>query len=218
MTPASGPPGAAAIAFRIAVLIAVVLLGTWAAHEIRDAMNLHIMPSNEQQVHRAVMLAIVAYVGLLALPFVPGAEIGIALLTAFGAAIGPLVYGATVVAMLLAYTVGRCVPITALGRLLSLLRLHRAADLVARAAPLGQEARIALLLDRAPPGLLTLALRRRYLALALAVNVPGNSIIGGGGGIMLLAGMSGLFAPVPTALAVILAVSPVPLAVALFGA
>ena len=80
------------------------------------------------------------------------------------------------------------------------------------------EARIALLLDRAPPGLLNLALRRRYLALALAVNVPGNSIIGGGGGIMLLAGMSGLFAPVPTALAVILAVSPVPLAVALFGA
>jgi hypothetical protein len=50
------------------------------------------------------------------------------------------------------------------------------------------------------------------------VNTPGNAVIGGGGGIMLLAGLSGIFAPLPTALSIMIAVSPVPLAVALLGA
>ena len=50
------------------------------------------------------------------------------------------------------------------------------------------------------------------------MNVPGNAVIGGGGGIMMMAGLSGIFAPLPTVLAVMLAVSPVPLAVMLFGA
>ena len=54
-------------------------------------------------------------------------------------------------------------------------------------------------------------------AMAIAVNTPGNSIIGGGGGIMILAGLSGLFSPLSTFLTVIIAVSPVPLAVIFLG-
>jgi hypothetical protein len=216
--PAPSGPGPLSIALRIGALIALVVAATWAAHMIRDALDLTIMPAQEQQVHRAIMLGAVAYIGLLALPFVPGAEIGIAMLTAFGAAIAPLVYGATVLAMLLAYAVGRLLPITSLARLLSFLRLRRAADLVARAAPLPREERIAMLLDGAPPRTLALALRHRYLALALAMNTPGNSVIGGGGGIMMLAGLSGIFAPLPTLLTIVIAVSPVPFAVMLIGA
>jgi len=219
--PASPVPSGASplsIALRIIVLVAVVLAATWAAHAIRDALNLTIMPAQEQQVHRAIMLGTMAYIGLLALPFVPGAEIGIAMLTAFGAAIAPLVYSATVIAMLLSYTLGRLLPITALARLLTFLRMRRAADLVTRAAPLSQEARLAMLLEGSPPRTVALALRHRYVALALSVNIPGNAVIGGGGGIMLMAGLSGLFSPLPTALTIIIAVSPVPIAVMLFGA
>lgn len=215
--PSSGP-GPVTIALRVVALIAVVVAATWAAHLIRDALDLTIMPANEQQVHRAIMLGSVAYIGLLALPFVPGAEIGIAMLTAFGAAIAPLVYAATVVSMILAYGVGRLLPITALEQLLSFLRMRRAADLVARAAPLAREERLAMLLDGAPPRTVALALRHRYIALALSVNIPGNAVIGGGGGIMLMAGLSGIFAPVSTLLAIVVAVSPVPLAVMLLGA
>lgn len=210
-------PGAVGIALRVAALLAFVVAATWASHMIRESLDLQIRPENEQQVHRAIMLGAVAYVALLTLPFVPGAEIGIAMLTAFGAAIAPLIYVATVLAMLLAFAVGRLIPVGVLARLLSLLRLHRAANLVARTAPLSQEQRVALLLDGAPPRLIALALRHRYIALALSVNVPGNAIVGGGGGIMMLAGMSGLFAPLPTALAVMIAVSPVPIAVMLIG-
>lgn len=207
----------AAILLRVAALIGLVVLLTWGVHLVRDALDLTIMPENEQAVHRAIMLGMAVYIVLLALPFVPGAEIGIALLTAFGAAIAPLVYGATVLAMLLAYGVGHFLPITLLARLLALLRLRRAAALIDRAAALPRAERAALLLEGAPPGVVALALRHRYVALALALNIPGNAVIGGGGGIMMLAGISGLFAPLPTLLAVMLAVSPVPLVILLTG-
>ena len=45
----------------------------------------------------------------------------------------------------------------------------------------------------------------------LPLHIPGNALVGGGGGIALLAGLSGLFAPLPTILAFAVAVSPVPL-------
>ena len=215
---APAPLTPAAIALRAVILVIIVVVATWAAHLLRDALDLTIRPTNEEQVHRTLMLGMVAYVGLLSIPFVPGAEIGIAMLTAFGGAIAPLVYVATVIAMMLTYTVGRFLPGTTLARLLSFLRLRKAAELVARAAPLSSEDRLTLLLEGAPPRTVGLALRQRYLALALIVNVPGNAVIGGGGGIMLMAGMSGIFAPLQTLLTISIAVSPVPIMVILFGA
>ena len=199
------------------VLLGVVVAATWAAHLVRDALDLQIMPDNEQHVHRAIMIGAVAYIGLLAMPFVPGAEIGLALLTAFGADIAPLVYGATVLGMLLAFTCGRFLPVSLLGGAFSLLRLSRAAALIRKAAPLSQEDRLSMLLDGAPPRIVALALRHRYIALALLINLPGNALIGGGGGIMLMAGLSGIFAPLPTILTVLLAVCPVPLTILLLG-
>lgn len=91
--PAPTPTGMSPfrIALRIAALLAFVVAATWASHLIRDALDLNIMPTNEQSVHRMIMLGTVAYIVLLALPFVPGAEIGFAMLAAFGAAIVPLV-------------------------------------------------------------------------------------------------------------------------------
>lgn len=202
---------------RIGILIGIIVLGTWGVHMIREALDLQIRPDNEQQVHKAIMIGTVAYVGLLAMPFVPGAEIGIALLAGFGAAIAPLIYVCTVAAMMLAFTIGRFLPITALERLLRVLRLRRAADLVARAAPLSKDERIAMLLGGQSKRILPLALRYRYVAIALAVNTPGNSIIGGGGGIMIVAGLSGIFTPLSTFVTIVVAVSPVPLAVIFLG-
>jgi len=202
---------------RLFFLVVFLVLATWGAHMIRDALNLQIRPDNEQQVHRAIMLGSAAYVGLLALPFVPGAEIGLAMLAAFGPSIAPLIYITTVASMMLAYIVGRSLPIGALERLLSFLRMRRAAALVARAAPLSKEERIAMLLDGQSKRALKLGLRYRHIALALAVNTPGNSIIGGGGGIMMMAGLSGIFSPLPTFLTIAVAVSPVPLAVMFLG-
>jgi len=202
---------------KIGILIGFIVLATWGVHMIRDALDLQIRPDNEQQVHKAIMFGAAAYVGLLAMPFVPGAEIGIALLAGFGAAIAPLIYICTVAAMMLAFTIGRFLPINALERLLRFLRMRRAAELVARAAPLSKNERVAMLLEGQSKRVLHLALRYRYVAMAVAVNMPGNSIIGGGGGIMILAGLSGIFTPLSTFLTVVFAVSPVPLAVIFLG-
>lgn len=202
---------------RIGILIAFIMLATWGVQVIREALDLQIRPDNEQQVHKAIMIGAEAYVGLLAMPFVPGAEIGIALLAGFGAAIAPLIYVCTIAAMMLAFTIGRFLPVTALERLLRAFRLRRAADLVALAAPLSKDERVAMLLEGQSKRVLPLAMRYRYVTMALAVNAPGNSIIGGGGGIMLLAGLSGIFTPLSTFVTVFIAVSPVPLAVMFLG-
>ena len=202
---------------RVAILIGFIVLATWGVHMVRDALDLQIRPDNEQQVHKAIMIGAVAYVVLLAMPFVPGAEIGIALLAGFGAAIAPLIYVCTVAAMMLAFTIGRFLPISVLERVLHVLRMRRAAALVARAAPLSKDERVAMLLEGQSKRVLGLAVRYRYVAMAVAVNTPGNSIIGGGGGIMIIAGLSGIFTPLSTFVTVILAVSPVPLAVIFLG-
>lgn len=199
------------------MLLAFIVAATWASHMIRDALNLEVMPRNEQGVHSAVMFGTVAYVVLLAIPFVPGAEIGIALLTSFGASIAPLVYAATVVAMMLAYVIGLVLPSHLLVRLLRAVRLQKAASLIERVCALPREDRIAVLLDAAPPQFVGFLIKRRYVALAVAVNIPGNAIIGGGGGIMIMAGLSGLFTPVQTFTAIMIGVSPVPLAIMLLG-
>lgn len=208
----------AGIALRVAILGGVVVLASWGAHLAKDALNLTHWSMTGEHMQRMLALAFLAYIALLAVPFVPGAEIGIAMLTAFGAAIAPLIYAATVAAMMLAYTLGRLMPAGTLVRLLHGLRLRRAGDLVARAAGLPPQERLMMLLDGAPPRTIGLALRHRYLALALIVNVPGNSVIGGGGGIMMMAGLSRIFSPVQTLVAVAIAVSPVPLAVMFLGA
>lgn len=207
----------AKLMMRFVIFISFLLLATWGAHLMRDALNLEIRPGNEQMVHRAIMLGMVVYLALLALPFVPGAEIGIAMLAGFGPGIAPMVYVVTVAAMVLAYTVGRFLPISALEHLLSFLRMRRAAALVARAAPLSREQRLAMLLDGHSKRTLRIGLRYRYAALALIINTPGNSIIGGGGGILMMAGLSGIFSPLATILTIAIAVSPVPLAVIFLG-
>jgi hypothetical protein len=74
-----------------------------------------------------------------------------------------------------------------------------------------------MLLDRQSARTLRLTALYRYVVLALAVNTPCNSVIGGGGGIMLMAGLSGLFSPLAVFATMALAVSPVPFALVFLG-
>ena len=98
------------IALRLAILVAAVVFATWFGALIRDELDMMVMPANEIAVHRMIMGATAAFVILLAIPFVPGAEIGLTLLAVFGAAIAPLVYGATVLALVIAFLIGRLIP------------------------------------------------------------------------------------------------------------
>lgn len=164
------------------------------------------------------MVSAAIYVALLAIPFVPGAEIGLALIALLGPPITFLVYICTVTGLSLAFFAGRIIPPASLARWSETAGLSRLAGLLNTIAPMDQRERLRFLTDVAPSKTAPFLLRYRYVGLAIALNIPGNVLIGGGGGIALFAGISRLYS-IPGFLAtIILSVLPVPLAVFLLGA
>lgn len=197
----------------MALIVLVASLG----HDV--VSDLRRMASAEAQtaISLTVAFALLVYIVLMALPFCPGIEVGLALLALGGREIVPLVYLATVVALVLAFVVGRFLPPGALVTSLARLRLRRAAEVLRQISPLDGEHRLQLLLGHGSPWHVRLLVRHRYLAVAIALNTPGNLVIGDGGGIALAAGFSRLFSLSWFALTVAIAVAPVPIVVLLAG-
>jgi hypothetical protein len=164
-----------------------------------------------------IVVSLILLMLLMAMPFVPGLEIGLSLLMLQGAAIAPFVYLATVAGLALAYLIGRFLPYDMLHRAFADLGLMSACRLLERLKPLDPQARVQLLQDNLPNRLATPLLRYRYLAVALAFNMPGNVVLGGGGGIALVAGISRLFHTRIMLFTISLAVAPLPVGIWLFG-
>ncbi len=198
----------------LVVAIAVQALSSWLMDRAGD------MPIEWRAPATAGLVAalLLTYSLLLALPFVPGVEIGIALLMTHGAKAAPFVYLATCLGLMLAFAAGRRLSPASLRAVFRDLHMRRACDLIDEIEPLDPPARLARLCANLPEWLGKRLTRWRYPVVALLLNLPGNALIGGGGGIMLITGISGLFAPRQAALTVALAVAPVPLAVMLLGA
>lgn len=206
------------IAAKCAVLIGLIYAGSLASDWLTSRFVPHLTPSTEPFMHRMIMTAMIAYMVCMMLPFVPGMEIGLALMVVFGPPIVPLVYGATVVALSLSFLLGRLVPQSAIISALEAIRLNRPARLLAELHSLDHQDRLPWLLRHAPGRLAQLLLKFRYLALMLLFNLPGNAILGGGGGIAMMSGFSRLYTFGSFMVAVALAVSPVPLLILLTGA
>ena len=197
----------------VLLVLAANLGGAW----LVDVLGLEAIARGKPIVERIIMGSVVVYALLMAIPFVPGIEIGLALLVVVGPAVAALVYGATVLGLFLSFLIGYFVPQGWLKSIFAFLRLAKARRLVEDLEPLGRKERLALLVSRAPRGIVPPLLRHRYLALALVLNIPGNALIGGGGGISLVAGLSRLYSPPAFLVTLALAVSPVPLAVFFLG-
>ena len=193
---------------------ALLSIGWLMGDALHDFAVPEMRPMNEPQIHRMVMLALAVFILAAAIPFVPGAEIGFALLFIFGGQAALLVFLGMTGAMLLSYLVARVVPTASISRFADWLGLTRIAKLLSNQST-NSEASIRQLAEKSRGRLGTFALRNRYLLLILLLNTPGNSLLGGGGGLAFLAGASGLYRFVPFAISVMLAVAPVPLAFAL---
>ena len=202
------------IACFIAILVAANYAGNWALSQL----NFQLRPSTEQMFHRVIMTTTVIYIFLIALPFVPGVEIGLTLMVLFGAPIVFLVYLATVVGLTIGFLFGRLVPNHVVVELAIVLRLKRLQDLLEAMEPLGSSDRLTFLLQHVSSRLVPFLLRHRFLAIALAYNMPGNAVIGGGGGISFMAGFSRLFPFPQFLLTVSLAVAPLPMVIFFTGA
>jgi hypothetical protein len=159
----------------------------------------------------ALVVVVSVYVVMMALPFVPGIEVSLALLMILGVEGIGVVYLSTLLALCLSFAVGRLIPSPLLERFLGWLHLARAQGLVRRLSPLSPQQKLDLLVELAPLRAIPFLLRHRYLAVAIAFNLPGNALVGGGGGIGLMAGVSGLFHFPRYVLMVSLAISPIPL-------
>jgi len=191
--------------------------GHWGSQWLIGLVGADLGPGVSSHARYVVMAGIALYTALLAIPFVPGMEISLTLLAAFGHQVAVIIYAATVAALVVSYLIGRLVPVRLIASLFGSLGLQRAGDLVQRLEPLTAEQRLETLIEHAPRRIMPALLKHRYIAIAVALNLPGNTIIGGGGGIALLAGISGLFTFTRYLAIVSLAVLPVPLAVFLTG-
>lgn len=203
------------IALKLTLLVAFLIGASYAGKWLMGQFDPHLTPASEPMLHRMIMTALAVYVLLMMLPFVPGVEIGLGLMVMFGAKIVPVVYLGTVLALTLAFLIGRLVPQRSIAETFGILHLTRARDLLRRLEPLDSSQRLEFLLQSASTRVTPFLLRHRFIALAVALNMPGNALIGGGGGIGLVAGFSRLFTLPQFAMTVAIAVSPVPLAILL---
>lgn len=202
---------------RIGIVILLIVAANYAANWLIEALDFEIRPTNEEVVHRMLMAAAATYTALLALPFVPSVEIGLALIGLLGARIVPLVYVCTVAGLSLSFLVGRLMPFSWIVGFFAFLRFRRASQFMAKLEPLDRDARIDMLVTQAPNRLVPLLLRHRYLTLAVLLNLPGNIVLGGGGGICLVAGISRLVSLPGFLITAMIAVAPLPVAILLFG-
>lgn len=195
------------IALLLIIVLVLNLLGSWLAHQV----NFQLFPRHDPMLETIIMSAVVIYILLMATPFMPGIEIGLALMLLLGSKGALLVYLCTLIALSVSFTVGRVIPSHLIGRFLDWLHLHRAGALVSQLEPLDQTERLRLLNEKAPARVAPFLLQHRYLAIAAALNLPGNALIGGGGGIALVVGMSKIIPFPGFFLLLTVVVAPVPL-------
>ena len=89
--------------FKITFLIGLIVAGNYVTHAVTNALNFDIRPSNEDAVHNTILVASILYSALLAIPFVPGAEIGLALIAMLGPPIAVLVYLSTIAGLTISF-------------------------------------------------------------------------------------------------------------------
>ena len=202
---------------KITVLIVIVIAANMAVGWVADALNVKITPQNQAMVQNTILAAAAAYALLLAVPFVPGVEIAFILIGMFGPPVVVLVYVCTLIGLSLSFFVGKALSVKRLTKFVDDLGLTRVGELLRTLQPMSRHERVAFLVERAPNRFVPFLLRHRYIALAIALNLPGNFIIGGGGGIALVAGLSRLYSDGGFITTVAIAASPIPIAVLLFG-
>lgn len=206
-TEPKAPPGALRrTLLRVLAVVLIVLL----LHQLLSWASAEAAQGAGQMRPLMLALFLLVYALLLAVPFVPGVEVGLTLMAMEGPWIAPWIYLATAAGLILAFAFGEGVSYPRLHRILADLGLRRACLLIERLQPLGKHQRLHLLEQRAPAWAKPLVSRYRYVVMAILINLPGNSLIGGGGGLMFLSGFSRLFRVGPMILTVLVAVAPVP--------
>lgn len=195
-----------------AIWVSLIVLGHHLSHldaatiretlaALREAMGMGALLAS------ALMLAI-----LLGLPFVPSVEMGLMMMAVFGREGAVAAWIATIAGLALAHAAGRYMPAYQVRHW-----LERHGLLATDRAP--GESTMPDLLERLHLSekkhhrIGAFLLRHRYLLFAALINMPGNSVLGGGGGIALIGGFTRLYRWPLFLLTVALASLPIPVLV-----
>ncbi len=197
----------------VAVLVALNLWFGWYLQNLAAP----IAEDSDMVLEITIILLLLLYALLLAIPFIPGVEIGIAVLAVHGSAAAPFVYLATVLGLCIGFAFGTILSDRMSCRFLMTLGLNRACYFIDEIKLLSREERLKRLDQALPSWAGHWLVDHRYIVLAVLLNLPGNSLLGGGGGIVMLAGLSRTFATLRFVLTIAVATLPIPLMVYLLG-
>lgn len=178
---------------KLSSIILLILLANSGVSWVIDRLEVQFWPEHLEIVDRVVLVGMILYICLMATPFLPGVEIGLVLMVMLGPKGVLLIYVGTLIALTISFGLGRLFPMDLLASLLRWLHLTRAETLLRNFATVPPAQHLEFLVERASSRTLTALLKRRYLTLALLLNLPGNALIGGGGGIAMMAGMCRLY-------------------------
>lgn len=198
------------LVFIVAVVFIVHQLMSWVLSKAEIADNTPLMIG-------LMCLVLLTYILLISIPFVPGIEIALSLMVIRGPDVVIWVYVATIMGLMLAFLAGRYLSYDYLHNIFHDLRMKRACALLDTIQPLSRSERLDLLRNRIPAILRPFLIEGRYALLGIVLNIPGNALIGGGGGIFLVAGLSRLFTTGGIFITLMIAVAPVPIAILVFG-
>lgn len=195
-----------------AIWVSLIVAGHYLSH--LDALTIRqTLAALHEAMGMGALLASAAILAiLLGLPFVPSVEMGLMMMAVFGREGAITAWLATIAGLALAHAAGRYMPVEWMRHW-----MERHALLPADADE-GQPPLLTLM-DRPHPSpwlgrrLGALLLRHRYLLFAALINMPGNSVLGGGGGIALVCGFTRLYRWPLFIVTVALASLPIPLLV-----
>jgi hypothetical protein len=202
--------------FRILVIFAILTtIALWLDYWIRGELGISekFLAYAQGEWGRGVLIGGgIIYILLLSLPFVPGVELGVLLMCVFGKEGIIFVYLATVAGLSLAFLIGRLIPqqwidfgLERLGNSRSCSGNSDEIEIIAECISAGRK--------HMPSWVSAYLVKYRYLTIAMLVNLPGNYILGGGGGISIACGTSQRISWKGFLVTIVLAVSPVPILV-----
>ena len=196
---------------RLWIVIGIMLLlwvaGSWSSQFLHSQL----WPLDTEQTQLFIGLLVLVYAVCMILPFMPAIELGLVLLAMLDIPEVLMLYLLTVVALMISYGIGKLIPIHVLKRLFDFLHFHRASELLCSAGVCDEKEQINRFIEHAPKRMIPFLLRHRYCVFAVAINTPGNMVIGGAGGIAMMSGLSRLFGFRQFALTILIAVSPLPI-------
>jgi hypothetical protein len=202
---------------RTIVRIGLIGIAAYLVHlSISWIMNFAEGAQNTPLMLGLLFAVLLAYALLISIPFVPGIEIALSLMLIRGPDIVIWVYVATVLGLCISFLAGQYLSYAYLKKVFHDLRLKRACNLIETLQPLSRNDRLSLIKNKLPKVLRPFLVEGRYALVAALINIPGNALIGGGGGILLIAGLSRLYATGWMIFTLMVAVVPIPIAILIF--